>query len=446
MSSEKPVPSENRPAAENETTLDKPVASDKPAPAKGRKAMQFRATKCRNCGHPLELTDRYCSYCSQLNTTKNLKLKDFFGEFLGSLITYDSKFRFTLKDLLFRPGVMTRNYVNGQRLKYANPFRFFLSVSIIYFILQGLISTITGSSQLIQENQENGNAGFIIGPGSNNVNLPTFAMDSVQVDTIIAENKNIAKLDSILSKNNIDLKQSQLDSILAQEKIDVEKVNMDSLVNAFDFLPFVRGNDKPTYKLISEDTLSAMNWSNSKVQRFILYRDFYKTTEIKNPVVALDSMKHNNTSFNRWVYGKNESIEKIEQNPREFFEYLLEKTPFFLFFFTPIYAFFFLILYSRKKYTYMEHMIFIFHIFSFVFLAGIICLIPDSIISKGEDNIVFSIVLTLVGPFYFYKALRNFYLQNRLITIIKFIFLNWIFWIGASVAALLFFAVTAAMY
>ena len=96
-----------------------------------------------------------------------------------------------------------------------------------------------------------------------------------------------------------------------------------------------------------------------------------------------------------------------------------------------------------KKYTYMEHMIFIFHIFSFVFLAGIICMIPDTIIG---DGVIFSIVLILIGPFYFYKALRNFYKQNRLITIIKFIFLNWIFWINAGVFALLFFAVTAAMY
>ena len=178
----------------------------------------------------------------------------------------------------------------------------------------------------------------------------------------------------------------------------------------------------------------------------MLYRDFYKTTKIINPVVALDSMNHRNNSYNRWAYSKNESIERIEKNPGEFVQYLLEKTPFFLFFFTPVYAFFFWLIYSKKKYTYMEHMIFIFHIFSFVFLAAIICLIPDSIILNGNDNLVFSIVLSLVGPFYFYKALRNFYQQNRLITIIKFIFLNWIFWIGATIAALLFFAVTAAMY
>jgi hypothetical protein len=446
MSSDKPVPSDNSKPADNAISADTPALSDKVDTARGRKAMKYRAAECRNCGHPLELTDRYCSYCSQLNTTKNLQLKDFFGEFIGSIITYDSRFRFTLKDLLFRPGVITRNYVNGQRLKYANPFRFFLSVSIIYFLLQSALGSITGNNKLIEEKKtENENIiGF--GPTGDNFKLKTFNTDTLKADSTIPKNKNFQILDSILTKNNINLKGKQIDSLLTAEDININEVNVDSMVNEIRDLPFLRGDKKPSYELISEESLDTLNWANRTFKRFFLYRDFYRTTEIKNPVVALDSLKHDNTSYNRWIYSKNEAIERIEENPRAFVDYLLEKTPFFLFFFTPIYAFFFLILYSRKKYTYMEHMIFIFHIFSFVFLAGIICLIPDSIISKGEDNIVFSIVLTLVGPFYFYKALRNFYQQNRLITIIKFIFLNWIFWIGASIAALLFFAITAAMY
>lgn len=113
----------------------------------GRKSTQYRGTKCLNCGQPLDKSDVYCPYCSQLNSNKHLTLKDFFAEFLSSILVYDSRLRNTIKDLLFRPGVMTRKYVNGQRLKYANPFRFFLSVSIIYFLLEGLIGFINPSDQ-----------------------------------------------------------------------------------------------------------------------------------------------------------------------------------------------------------------------------------------------------------------------------------------------------------
>ena len=409
-----------------------------------RKAFKYRSSKCLNCGHPLELTDRYCSYCSQLNTTKSLALKDFFNEFIGSVITYDSRLRYTLKDLLFRPGTITRNYVDGQRLKYANPFRFFLSVSIIYFILQGLLVTFTGNNQFFKDASTNEESSVGFGPSGDNFKLTTFTGDSSKLDA--KKRNNLKRLDSILAKNKINISNKQLDSVLKEENMNIDDIDMDSLVNEVNTLPFVRSAKDSSYTLISEEALDTMGWFKRNFKRFDLYRNFYRITDISNPVVALDSMKHNNTGYNRWLYSKNESIERIENKPGEFAQYLLEKTPFFLFFFTPIYALFFWLIYSKKKYTYMEHMIFIFHIFSFVFLAAIICLIPDSIIADGQDNIVFSIVLLLVGPFYFYKALRNFYRQNRLLTIIKFIFLNWIFWIGATAAALLFFAITAAMY
>lgn len=422
------------------------MSSDKPVPTSGRKAMKYRAAECRNCGHPLELTDRYCSYCSQMNTTKSLALKDFFGEFLGSIITYDSRFRYTLKDLLFRPGVITRNYVNGQRLKYANPFRFYLSVSIIYFILQGLISTFTGNNQLIDNISSNNTPDIHLTTPDDESDEAVSEKDSLEKDSIKAKKNNLSKLDSILDARKIRVNTKELDSILAENDVNLNEVDIDSLVRETSLLNLIRGKKEKSYTLIPESSLDTLSFAERNFKRFMLYRDFYRTTEISNPVVALDSMGHANTSFNRWAYGKNKSIERIENNPGEFFQYLIEKTPFFLFFFTPIYALFFWLIYSAKRYTYMEHMIFIFHIFSFVFLAGIICLIPDSFIRGGDDNVVFSAVLILLGPIYFYKALRNFYQQNRLITIIKFIFLNWIFWIGASVAALLFFAVTAAMY
>src|SRR5690606_19806386 len=58
---------------------------------------------------------------------------------------------------LFRPGVITKNYVNGERLKYANPYRFFLSVSIIYFLLEsftGFVQQTDTSNKFSLNNEE----------------------------------------------------------------------------------------------------------------------------------------------------------------------------------------------------------------------------------------------------------------------------------------------------
>ena len=387
------------------------VSRKKEVSEKNRRHFKYRSNKCLNCSQPLDLSDVYCSYCSQLNTTKQLSLGDFFSEFLNSIVSYDSRLRYTISDLLFRPGTITRRYVEGKRLKYANPFRFFLSVSIIYFLVTSLISTFAPDASPF-------------------INVNNNAEKVEEVSEQLAENaKNLppevqaVMVDSIQKVIQLELEEQE------------EKRREDSLQN--------KPAKEKKFTTITEADLDTLNWTNRVVERFILYNKFYEYSDIKDPKTALDSIGHENTSYNRWFYNKNRTIERIKDDPYGFVDYLSSKIPFFLFFFTPFFALFFWLIYSKKKYSYVEHMIFIFHIFSFLFLAMLISLIPDTILG---DEIFVAILFGLIGPFYFYKALRNFYKQSRIITILKFIFLNIVFLISANVAALLFFTVTAAVY
>ncbi|MEZ4858666.1 MAG: DUF3667 domain-containing protein [Flavobacteriaceae bacterium] len=375
-----------------------------PEKSNSRKAARYRGVQCLNCSHTLDLSDVYCAYCGQLNSTKKLAFTDFFKEFFSSFVNYDSRLRFTVKDLLFKPGTITKNYVEGQRLKYANPFRFFLSVSIIYFLIQSLISTFSGSNPFVNFNNNDSST-------KKNEKIVTFSTS-----------------DSLKNKNNF-----------VQDSLKIEK---DTLQTTERELPFqIKKPKEITY--YSEKELDTMSLTNRFVKRWGLYQDFYKEYDIGNPSIALDSLKHNKTSFNQWLYSKNSSIKRIKENPFGFVNYLLGKVPFFLFFFAPFFAMFFWLLYSKKKYSYMEHLIFIFHIFGFVFLGMLLLLLPDLLI--GED-ILTGIFMMLIGPFYFYKALRNFYKQNRFITLLKFLILNIVFNISVFVIAILFFAITAATY
>ncbi len=349
----------------------------------GRKAFKYRGTKCLNCEQPLDKSDIYCPYCSQLNSNKQLSAKDFFGEFLNSIVVIDSRLRNTFKDLLFRPGIITKNYAKGQRLKYANPFRFFLSVSIIYFLVSGLIDTVTSST-------------------NRDLNLNATGLDSIGKNISISTQEALRIVDSVKA--------------LQPEK-------------PLDYL--------------SESQLDSMSTLKSYTERFSLYNSFYEKHKIKNAETALDSLHHKKSAFNKWVYSKNTTIDKIKDNPSTFINFIITKIPFFLFFFTPFFALFFWIIYSKRKYTYIEHMVFIFHIFSFIFLAMLLFLIPDLLIGS---EILVGLLFLLIGPLYFYKALRNFYEQSRVITLIKFVFLNTVFAIGLSFALLLFIAASAAVY
>ena len=194
---------------------------------------------------------------------------------------------------------------------------------------------------------------------------------------------------------------------------------------------------------ISESKLEDIAWHSRDLERFFQYRKFYRNTDIKDPIKALDSLGHENTRWNQWMYSKNRSIDRIKENPMGFANYIFSKVPFFLFLFSPVFAFFFWLLYSREKYNFMEHLILIFHIFSFVFLIMLIGFIPDMIIGS---EFLLAISLLIISPIYFYLALRRFYEQSHLLTIIKFVILNVIFFISANLAAILFFIATAVVY
>src|SRR5690606_16878035 len=108
-----------------------------------RFSLNYRGDECLNCNHPLDRSDRYCPNCSQLNSTKKITLKDLIREFFANLISYDSRFRKTLSKLIFKPGRISKEYIQGKRLTYTNPFRFLLSLAIIYFIMISFSSDLS---------------------------------------------------------------------------------------------------------------------------------------------------------------------------------------------------------------------------------------------------------------------------------------------------------------
>src|SRR5690606_17834910 len=89
------------------------------------------------------------------NSTKKITLGDLFNEFFASIISYDSKLRKTLASLIFKPGKISKDYVLGKRLTYTNPFRFFLSIAIIYFILISFSNDLSDLDRIDNKNKIN---------------------------------------------------------------------------------------------------------------------------------------------------------------------------------------------------------------------------------------------------------------------------------------------------
>lgn len=112
-----------------------------------RKDLKYRGTQCINCETPLDVSEKYCHACGQLNSTKKLTIKDFIEEFFANFYAYDSRLRNTFFSLFLKPGIAAREFCEGKRHHHANPFRLFLSISILLFLISDFGSPLNDTPQ-----------------------------------------------------------------------------------------------------------------------------------------------------------------------------------------------------------------------------------------------------------------------------------------------------------
>jgi hypothetical protein len=101
------------------------------------------AADCQNCGAALE--GRYCSACGQKADVRILSLPAFMREVAGDLLNVDSRIWRSLRTLAFRPGRLTRLYLEGQRARYTPPFRMYIVTSLAFFVVFSLVRALTSA-------------------------------------------------------------------------------------------------------------------------------------------------------------------------------------------------------------------------------------------------------------------------------------------------------------
>ena len=102
---------------------------------------------CANCGTPV--TGLYCGHCGQRVDHHLLTLREFLGEVAEVLTHADSRLWHTLVPLLLKPGLLTREFLSGRRASYLSPFRLYLLVSVLFFLIASL--TTTGGTGVVHD-------------------------------------------------------------------------------------------------------------------------------------------------------------------------------------------------------------------------------------------------------------------------------------------------------
>lgn len=90
-------------------------------------------TSCLNCDSTLR--GQYCAHCGQRSQSRLISLWELISDAFGDLFELDSRLWKTLVPLLIRPGLLTADYLQGKRARFMPPFRSYLVLSLLFFVV-----------------------------------------------------------------------------------------------------------------------------------------------------------------------------------------------------------------------------------------------------------------------------------------------------------------------
>jgi hypothetical protein len=84
------------------------------------------------------LTGEHCAACGQRHDPHVHSLRHFAAEAFESITHADSRLWRTLGYLLAKPGRLTSEFFAGRRMRYLPPFRLYLVISLLFFLVAGM--------------------------------------------------------------------------------------------------------------------------------------------------------------------------------------------------------------------------------------------------------------------------------------------------------------------
>jgi len=136
---------------------------------------------CPNCEKEFDSSFNYCPHCGQKNIDPDPKLKHFISEFLSANFNIDSKIFITLKALILKPALLSKEFLAGKREKYLTPVRLYLLISLVYFFIISIAPD--DNSHIVGINDTE-----VVDSDSSNV---VISIDSINPDTLTEFDRTI---------------------------------------------------------------------------------------------------------------------------------------------------------------------------------------------------------------------------------------------------------------
>jgi hypothetical protein len=335
---------------------------------------------CLNCNVENETTFQYCPNCGQKNTNGKITFSELWSEFKDAAFNIDSRTGRTLKNL-FIPGKLTLEYFSGKHRQYVHPLRLLLVLSILVIIAMSFqkFESATNHSWNVKERiQKNYERQRLFGILENIV---------VSTNAIFPEQQTEIITDTILTTF-----EDSLRSLLFESSNKFENRNGDRYGDSIDLNQYVRffsehkeNISKHDFLNMSEDELVGVY----KKEAGVLERTYFKQkVKFINDESLLSATIIGHTT---WAF-------------------LLMM---------PCLALILYLLYIRHSYFYIEHLIFTFHLQSFLFFVLAILIVGLNVFPWWIPLMLMTIIWV-----YLYISMRTVYKQSYGKTFLKFLLLN----------------------
>lgn len=330
---------------------------------------------CLNCG--TRLRGQYCGNCGQRAQSRLISLWELISDAFGDLFELDSRLWKTLLPLVGRPGHLTHDYLQGRRARYMPPFRMYLVMSLLFFVIA--FFDPGGDLKLVTETEPPPEA-----PSATESAEPTDPGTSelTEAEQVRREIFDELTREGIIVGDGSGASQGENDGTIHLDFGDGKEVKFDAESEMED----------------CEAAASSLSDVPGWMEGFLTPDRFLHICE-----------------------------RILVDEGRAFAREILDNVPAALIVLLPLMAFVLKALYPLSRRYYVEHLLFFVHYHAFFFLlltlqivvarlAGLLA-VPDGITA------LILVIASFYIPIYLFVAMRRVYGQSRFITFLKYVIL-----------------------
>jgi hypothetical protein len=111
-------------------------------------------TSCLNCGDIIPENKGFCAGCGQKANTHRLTLPEIIHDAIHAITHADKGFFHLVKEMAVKPGIVAREYIEGKRKKFFNPFSFLVIVTGILVLVSSNFKIFGGTMKKQEINNE----------------------------------------------------------------------------------------------------------------------------------------------------------------------------------------------------------------------------------------------------------------------------------------------------